>query len=210
MRICAAALAPHPPRLIGAMSSAWPARPCASFACCSCSTSLSVLHSLRSSARRPWLAPHARGNTLAPARLPGAVRRSWRTGLDASMRCLNSPSMARRLRPVCGVARGWVARLRRHLGRALEREAKRRKPSETKRSQSNEKPRSDKQNAPVRPSLFNCSLLSSHASTVLGLSRPSPLRGCCTALTALRSALVGTANSDPSGSRRSGAKAHAH
>ncbi len=57
-----------------------PARPCASSACCSCSTVSGVLHSLRSSARHPWLASPARCCTRAPARLPGAVRRSWRTG----------------------------------------------------------------------------------------------------------------------------------
>jgi hypothetical protein len=60
-----------------------PARPCASFACCSCSTLSGVLHSLRSSARHPWLAApgSVTGTWLAPARLPGAVRRGWRTGL---------------------------------------------------------------------------------------------------------------------------------
>jgi len=49
----------------------------------------------------------ATGTWLAPARLPGAVRRGWRTGLDASMRFLSSPSMARQLRRVHELRAGY-------------------------------------------------------------------------------------------------------
>jgi len=137
----------RPARLIGVMCKRLAARPCASSECCSCSTLLGVLHSLRSSARHPWLA--------ASASARGCARVAWH-----------------------GFGNTAAAR----------REAKARFPT----------------------SLFSCSLLSLHASTVLGLSRPSPLRGCCAALTALRSMLLGIRQQRSAGSQAKRRHSHAH
>ena len=126
-----------------------PAAQC--LASCTRCARLRAIHGLPCTALRWWLHACARAPTR---RRPPELAH----GLDASMRCLSSPSMARRLRAVnrscarvVGRGFGWSAAARWIASPSWVRTL----------SERSESRRSNSQSAHVRTSLFNCSLLSS-------------------------------------------------